>query len=156
MKGLIFNILSELSERAGCQDDAWEVALAGAAMGDDEYLLVDELPATGGAHAESEDEDGLDLSPDDDDDDELDVEIFDMPYLEGEWGDSFRFLVRSAAPFSDHDWQHLPGTPVRLGGKPERGDRRSEPGSERTSFLPDADSSDPYAILMRSLAGAKR
>jgi hypothetical protein len=154
MKGLIFNILSELSKRAGCQDDAWEVALAGAALGDDEYLLVDELPATGEAYVEADDEDGLDLSSEEED--ELDVEIFDMPYLEGEWGDSFRFFVRSAAPFSDRDWQHLPGTPVRLGGKPERGDKRSEPGSERTSFLPDSDSSDPYAMLMRSLAAAKR
>jgi len=30
MKGLIFNLLSELAADAGCQDEAWEVALVSA------------------------------------------------------------------------------------------------------------------------------
>ena len=77
-----------------------------------------------------------------------------MPYLEGEWGDSFRFLLRSAGPFSERDWAHLPGTPVSFGGVPER--RSEAPGSERGSFRPEADGADPYAALVRSLSGAKR
>jgi hypothetical protein len=158
MKGLIFNILSELSERAGCQDDAWEVALAGAALGDDEY----ELERVRGADVGDEDLDDEDVARTasfEEEveivvDDALEVEAFEMPYLEGEWGDSFRFLVRSAGPFSERDWAHLPGTPVPLGRTGT--ERRSEPVSERSSFLPEADGSEPYAALVRTLSGAKR
>lgn len=147
MKGLIFNILSELSERAGCQDDAWEVALAGAALGDDEYELeYDE--ADGGEETLESAEDAEDV------DEALEAEAFEMPYLEGEWGDSFRNLVRSAGPFSESDWAHLPGTPVSFGRASER--RSSEVPADRSSFLPDPDPTDPYFLLMLSLGGAKR
>lgn len=148
MKGLIFNILSELSERAGCQDDAWEVALAGAALGDDEYELEYE-------GAESGDDDAPEFVEEEAEADEaLEAEAFEMPYLEGEWGDSFRNLVRSGGPFSESDWSHLPGTPVSFGRTGER--RGSEAPGERKSFLPEADPSDPYLLLMLTLGGAKR
>jgi hypothetical protein len=156
MKGLIFNILSELSERAGCQDDAWEVALAGAALGDDEYELEYEAEsseddaerARGGIMTAEE------AAAEDAEDDALEAEAFEMPYLEGEWGDSFRNLVRSAGPFADSDWAHLPGTPVSFGRGAER--RPSEASGDRSSFLPDPDVTDPYFLLMLSLSGAKR
>ena len=147
MKGLIFNILSELSERAGCQDDAWEVALAGAALGDDEYEL--EYESEGfedefdGVRAAVESSERAEVEAEDE---ALEAEAFEMPCLEGEWGDSFRNLVRSAGPFAESDWAHLPGTPVSFGRGPER-----RPSDAPTSFLPDPDTTDPYVLLMLSL-----
>jgi len=52
VQGLIYNLLSALAERAGCQEEAWEVALAAAYPADEdlEERLLDALdPAPDGA-----------------------------------------------------------------------------------------------------------
>jgi hypothetical protein len=91
MQGLIYNLLAELAERAGCQDEAWDVALR-SALGDTEDAALEESFA--GAHAD-EDEDGDGVLP-------------ELPPLGVTTGATFKCLLRSAAPFRDEDWDDLP------------------------------------------------
>ena len=78
MQGLIYNLLADLAERAGCQDEAWDVALR-SALGDTD----DDEPG---------DEENEDLAEP------------ELPPLGATTGTTFRCLLRSAAPFRDEDW----------------------------------------------------
>src|SRR5262249_34927328 len=84
MKGLIFNLLADLARRAGCEDDAWQVALS-----------VSEEVAEELAFDDFEDEE---------------AEIFEMlaeASLQGGADFTFRWLLRSGSPFCDEDWDDL-------------------------------------------------
>jgi hypothetical protein len=96
MKGLIFNLLANAAGRAGCEGEAWEIALSlGLADGDfPDYV------------SEAEDDDAADAG----------ASVTELLPLPGMRGTCFESLVRSACPFRDEDWTDLPGDPVPLGG----------------------------------------
>ncbi|HEX4475992.1 MAG TPA: hypothetical protein VH142_12995 [Polyangiaceae bacterium] len=75
MKGLIFNLLADLAARAGCEDEAWDVALI-----------------TAGSLLGRQTSDQWDLEDDDDW-----LEALDMPALDAS-RDTFRSLLRHAPP----------------------------------------------------------
>lgn len=98
MKGLIFNLLADLARRAGCEDDAWEVALAVSEEVTEELAL--------------------------DDDDELMLGVISEECLHGGADFTFRWLVRSGTAFCDDDWADLAEThpsafPARPSEAPE-------------------------------------
>lgn len=76
MKGLIFNLLADLAARAGCEDEAWDVALI-----------------TAGSLLGRQTSDRWDLE---DEEDEW-AEALDMPTLDAS-RDTFRSLLRHAPP----------------------------------------------------------
>lgn len=79
MRGLIFNLLADLARDTGCERDAWTVALAVSQEVNDEIAL--EI-----------------------DDDEPIIGFLTEASLQGGADFTFRWLLRSAAPFSDDDW----------------------------------------------------
>jgi hypothetical protein len=81
MKGLIFNLLADLARRAGCEDDAWHVALSVSEEVNEELSLEEE-------------------------DDEL-VSLLSEASLQGGADFTFRWLMRSGTPFCDEDWFDL-------------------------------------------------
>ena len=85
MQGLIYNLLADLAERAGCQDEAWDVALR-SALG------------------ETDDDEHRNDEHGDDQHEEL---LTELPPLGAATGTTFRCLLRSAAPFRDEDWDEL-------------------------------------------------
>jgi hypothetical protein len=84
MRGLIFNLLADLARRAGCEDDAWEVALAVSEEVTEELALED--------------------------DDELLQGLLSEECLHGGADFTFRWLVRSGSAFRDDDWADLAET----------------------------------------------
>src|SRR4051812_34684979 len=88
MKGLIFNLLADLARRAGCEDDAWEVALAVSEEVTEEMALED--------------------------DDELMLGVIAEECLHGGADFTFRWLVRSGTTFCDDDWADLAGNPPKM------------------------------------------
>jgi hypothetical protein len=90
MKGLIFNLLADLARRAGCEDDAWEVALAVSEEVTEELALED--------------------------DDELMLGLITEECLHGGADFTFRWLVRSGTAFCEDDWADLAETPPKAFG----------------------------------------
>ena len=81
MKGLIFNLLADLARRAGCEDDAWQVALSVSEEVNQELALEDEDEALLGLLTEASLQGGADFT--------------------------FRWLIRSGTPYCDDDWMDL-------------------------------------------------
>jgi len=96
MQGLIYNLLAELAERAGCQDEAWDVALRSALGEADDADDADDE-----ADRESEEQD-----------------LPELALLGTTTGTTFRCLLRSAAPFRDEDWDDLAAAQGEADGRP--------------------------------------
>jgi hypothetical protein len=92
MKGLIFNLLADLARRAGCEDDAWHVALSVSEEVSEELAL-----------------------------DDNDEDLFGMlteASLQGGADFTFRWLMRSGTPFCDEDWVDLSDqAPISTAGR---------------------------------------
>ncbi|HEX4335382.1 MAG TPA: hypothetical protein VH062_05680 [Polyangiaceae bacterium] len=94
MKGIIFNLLADLARSAGCEDDAWEVALA----------LSEEV--------------NEELAQEDDEEEMLDL-LFEAAF-QGGADFTFRWLLRSGRPFRDEDWADLADAAPLLRAHDER------------------------------------
>jgi hypothetical protein len=95
MRGLIFNLLADLARDAGCEEDAWTVALAvSREMSDELFREAEEHEFSPGLVTE--------LS------------------LQGAADFTFKWLLRSAPPFSDDDeWADVLGAPLGASEAPE-------------------------------------
>jgi hypothetical protein len=95
MRALIFNLLADLARDAGCEEDAWTVALAVS------QEMTNELALEGEDH---------DLSPG------LIAEVS----LQGAADFTFKWLLRSAPPFCDDEWADvLDEAPIGVRDEPE-------------------------------------
>jgi hypothetical protein len=119
MQGLIYNLLAELAHSAGCEEEAWDVALTSAALDlesardpafddapfddTDHYALTSALPSDAPAERDSE-------------------ELFVFPAIAGGREGTFSGLLRSGSPFREEDWAHIAGEPLPL----RRGSLRRE------------------------------
>ncbi len=79
MRGLIFNLLADLARDAGCEEDAWTVALAVS------QEMTQELVLDGEEH-------------------ELPQGLIAEVSLQGAADFTFKWLLRSAPPFCDDEW----------------------------------------------------
>jgi hypothetical protein len=94
MRGLIFNLLADLARDAGCEEDAWTVALAVS------QEMTDELSLDGEEH-------------------ELPPGLIAEVSLQGAADFTFKWLLRSAPLFSDDEWSDVLEVPPGAYDEPE-------------------------------------
>ena len=115
MRGLIFNLLADLARDANCEEEAWTVALAVS------QEVSEELST------EADEECGEAL-----------LELMSEVSLQGGADFTFRWLMRSAGPFCEEDWDELDELCEGTGALPEHfenallelGPLRRRPGRE--------------------------
>jgi hypothetical protein len=86
MRGLIFNLLADLARDAGCEEDAWTVALAVS------QEMTNELALDG-------------------EEQELPTGLVAEVSLQGAADFTFKWLLRSAPPFCDDEWTDVLDAP---------------------------------------------
>ena len=94
MRGLIFNLLADLARDAGCEEDAWTVALAVS------QEMTNELSLDGEEH-------------------ELPPGLVAEVSLQGAADFTFKWLLRSAPPFDDDEWSDVLDAPPDAHSEPE-------------------------------------
>jgi hypothetical protein len=94
MRGLIFNLLADLARDAGCEKDAWTVALAVS------QEMTDELSLDG-------------------DEQDLPLGLVAEVSLQGAADFTFKWLLRSSPPFCDEEWSDVLEAPPGAHHEPE-------------------------------------